>query len=486
MRYLYQQVLSFTAVVFVTALAVGMVTFRITKDQIYSREASQLEMVYQNIKGERISVELLEETRDWLEAPFNLKFYWYDANNQRQYPLIIDDEKDQSEDYRLDQPKIHKMLSEGSYGLVPFDMGFDAENPDAFALAIPLVDEKTQTYRGYLMIGQDAATIHNSVQNLKVSIMCGVGVASLLAILLAYMLASYHSWRINRLRRATHSVIQGEYSFIDYPHRWHDEFDALANDFNQMIGSLQASKLEIDHQEKIRHQLIMDIAHELRTPLTTMNGLLEGLRYHIFKKDKEERSLKLLYHEIQRLIRLVNENLDYEKIRAREISLRPVTFSLKAFFEDFMIQAQELAAKKEDTLLLEVAEGTQVYADLDRFRQIIFNIVNNAIQFTSGGTIQIEAKNIEEGACQIEITDTGIGMTDEEMENIWERCYKADESRKSNLYGESGLGLSIVKELMEAHNARINVTSQKGKGTTFRLMFPAQPENKERTEERKK
>lgn len=486
MRYLYQQVLSFTAVVFVTALAVGMVTFRITKDQIYSREASQLEMVYQNIKGERISVELLEETRDWLEAPFNLKFYWYDANNQRQYPLIIDDEKDQSEDYRLDQPKIHKMLSEGSYGLVPFDMGFDAENPDAFALAIPLVDEKTQTYRGYLMIGQDAATIHNSVQNLKVSIMCGVGVASLLAILLAYMLASYHSWRINRLRRATHSVIQGEYSFIDYPHRWHDEFDALANDFNQMIGSLQASKLEIDHQEKIRHQLIMDIAHELRTPLTTMNGLLEGLRYHIFKKDKEERSLKLLYHETQRLIRLVNENLDYEKIRAREISLRPVTFSLKAFFEDFMIQAQELAAKKEDTLLLEVAEETQVYADLDRFRQIIFNIVNNAIQFTSGGTIQIEAKNIEEGACQIEITDTGIGMTDEEMENIWERFYKADESRKSNLYGESGLGLSIVKELMEAHNARINVTSQKGKGTTFRLMFPAQPENKERTEEGKK
>lgn len=300
------------------------------------------------------------------------------------------------------------------------------------------------------------------------------------------MLASYHSWRINRLRRATHSVIQGEYSFIDYPHRWHDEFDALANDFNQMIGSLQASKLEIDHQEKIRHQLIMDIAHELRTPLTTMNGLLEGLRYHIFKKDKEERSLKLLYHETQRLIRLVNENLDYEKIRAREISLRPVTFSLKAFFEDFMIQAQELAAKKEDTLLLEVAEETQVYADLDRFRQIIFNIVNNAIQFTSGGTIQIEAKNIEEGACQIEITDTGIGMTDEEMENIWERFYKADESRKSNLYGESGLGLSIVKELMEAHNARINVTSQKGKGTTFRLMFPAQPENKERTEERKK
>ena len=112
-----------------------------------------------------------------------------------------------------------------------------------------------------------------------------------------------------------------------------------------------------------------------------------------------------------------------------------------------------------------------VYADYDRFVQIIVNILQNAIQFTTDGSIVINgSKTLTETI--IEIQDTGIGMTAEEVENIWERYYKADVSRKNTKYGESGLGLAIVQQLMNLHQAKVTVTSEKGSGTTFKLAFP--------------
>ena len=124
-----------------------------------------------------------------------------------------------------------------------------------------------------------------------------------------------------------------------------------------------------------------------------------------------------------------------------------------------------------DRLILETEESIDVYADYDRFVQIMVNILQNAIQFTQDGEIRVR---IEKGYLEtiIEISDTGIGMSEEQVKNIWDRYYKVDPSRKNRQFGESGLGLSIVEQLVRLHKGKIEVDSELGQGTTFKVTFP--------------
>lgn len=123
-------------------------------------------------------------------------------------------------------------------------------------------------------------------------------------------------------------------------------------------------------------------------------------------------------------------------------------------------------------MLLNCPKDLTLFADYDRFSQIVVNIVQNAIQFTENGKIKVTGEFGENNESIIKIADSGIGMTAEEVENIWERYYKADISRKNTKYGESGLGLAIVQQLVNLHGARVSVESIAGEGTTFTLVFP--------------
>lgn len=123
-----------------------------------------------------------------------------------------------------------------------------------------------------------------------------------------------------------------------------------------------------------------------------------------------------------------------------------------------------------------------MYADFDRFKQIIVNLIKNSLQFTTNGTITIDATETKEYS-QVTISDNGIGMSAEQMKNIWDRYYKADSSRKNTKYGESGLGLPIVKQLIELHDGAIEVKSELNKGTTFILKFPRKKPSTPKDEE---
>ena len=239
-----------------------------------------------------------------------------------------------------------------------------------------------------------------------------------------------------------------------------------------MASSLKESQEEIKRQEERRRQFMADAAHEMRTPLTTINGLLEGLAYDAIPEESKGQSIELMRNETKRLIRLVNENLDYEKIRSGAISLSKSKFDAVTVIHNLVEQLQQKAQESNDRFELALPKQLEVYADYDRFVQILFNVMQNAVQFTDDGVINISA---ERGFNEviIRIADTGIGMSQEQLRNIWERYYKADPSRNNTKYGESGLGLAIVHQLMQLHQGKIEVTSQEGKGTTFSLTFPS-------------
>ena len=175
---------------------------------------------------------------------------------------------------------------------------------------------------------------------------------------------------------------------------------------------------------------------------------------------------------------MVNENLDYEKIRSAQVVLVKQAIPCLATLTAVREQLIKKAASKGNSIHVSVSSPDLiVYADYDRFIQILVNLVNNAIQFTENGTITLTAHS-EADYTVIKVSDTGIGMAENELPAIWERFYKTDPSRKNNKYGESGIGLAIVKSLIDSHNGKIEVESARDKGTTFTIKFPKEMNEK--------
>jgi signal transduction histidine kinase len=300
-------------------------------------------------------------------------------------------------------------------------------------------------------------------QFLIYTIMIALGVS----FFLSWLLSKIHVNRIKRLREATSLVSAGDYH-VHVPSSNFDEIGELANDFNHMVKKLNHSMEEIESLENRRRQFMADVSHEMRTPLTTISGVVEGLRNDMIPEEDKERGINLVSQEAKRLIRLVNENLDYEKIRSNQIQLYREDIQLLELLEIIQEQLSVQAEEKKVQIVVEADEYVMVNADYDRLVQILINITKNSIQFTSDGTIWLRGRSGQNETI-IEVEDTGIGIDPSEVENIWRRFYKAEISRTSNPYGAFGLGLSIVKQLVLLHNGEIDVQSEKGKGTKFTI-----------------
>ncbi|BAQ09229.1 sensor histidine kinase [Bacillus sp. OxB-1] len=295
------------------------------------------------------------------------------------------------------------------------------------------------------------------------------------ALLISWILSTFHVKRVERLRQGASRVAQGDYS-VRVPSSNFDEIGELSGDFNRMVEKLEASQAEIENLENRRRQFMADVSHELRTPLTTIRGIMEGLRNDMISESEKEKGLNLASSETMRLIRLVNENLDYEKIRANQVTLDKQSIQLIDLFEITKEQLEGQARAKGNRVQIEVEPTVHVLADYDRLLQVLINIAKNSIQFTENGLIQL--RGFDEGEYTIiEIEDSGIGMDPEDIEKIWSRFYKAIVSRTTNPYGEFGLGLSIVKQLITLHGGTIEVASAKGQGTTFTIALPKTSED---------
>ena len=253
-------------------------------------------------------------------------------------------------------------------------------------------------------------------------------------------------------------------------HKDSDEIDQLAENFNQMVLALKRSNEEVKAQENRRDQFMADAAHEMRTPLTTINGILEGLQYDAIPEESKPKSIALMQRETKRLIRLVNENLDYEKIRNNQINLIKTNFNATPVLLDLKSQLMQNAKKAGDKLIFEVPTDLPIYANRDRFTQVMVNLVQNAIQFTHDGKIKVSGKRLKHGA-EFSVKDNGIGMSDDQIKYIFERFFKADPSRARMGTGESGLGLAIVSSLIKQHGGKITVDSKPGQGATFTVTF---------------
>jgi len=244
-----------------------------------------------------------------------------------------------------------------------------------------------------------------------------------------------------------------------------DTMAQLAMRFNQMAERL-------NQVESMRRRLIGDVSHELRTPLTAIKGSMEGLIDGVLPAANE--TYQQIHAEADRLNRLVDDLQELSRVEARayELDIRPVEVS--SLVRTVTKRLSPQAESKRITLDLELAPDLpHVLADEDRAVQVLTNLTGNALQYTpEGGRITITAKRIG-GEVQIAVRDTGISIPPEHLSRIFDRFYRVDKSRSRQSGGGSGIGLTIARALIEAHNGRIWVESAlDGNGSTFTFTLP--------------
>ena len=282
-----------------------------------------------------------------------------------------------------------------------------------------------------------------------------------------------------KLRKATQNIKEGNLDFV-LEVEGKDEFSQLCQDFEEMRKRLKESTEEKILMDKENKELISNISHDLKTPITAVKGYVEGIMDGVADTpEKMDRYVRTIYNKTNEMDHLINELTFYSKIDTNRI---PYTFS-KLNVEDYFSDCAEELGLEMETKGIElvyanyVEKDVQVIADGEQIRRVIHNIVSNAIKYMEKpkGIIQLRVKDVGD-FIQVEIEDNGKGIAAKDLPYIFDRFYRTDVSRNSSK-GGSGIGLSIVKKIMEDHGGKVWATSRLGIGTIMYFVLRKYQEN---------
>ncbi len=251
------------------------------------------------------------------------------------------------------------------------------------------------------------------------------------------------------------------------------ELEAAKKEVEEFSVSILHAKDELERASKFKDQFLSTMSHELRTPLNAILGFAELLRDPRYGplNDRQSRFAGHIHTSGQHLLSLINDILDLSKIEAGRLELTIESLSVEQAFGDVLNTLSPLAEKKQLGLSQRCEAGLSVLADATRFRQVLMNLVGNALKFTpEGGSVELVAFP-RDGQARVEVRDTGTGIPEEEQKRIFEAFYRLKQSGKSA--EGTGLGLAITQRLLELQGGKLELTSQPGHGSCFYFSLPA-------------
>lgn len=303
-------------------------------------------------------------------------------------------------------------------------------------------------------------------------------IAAIAAVLITAALSTaivYYFWirLVSRLNDAVMRVSQGDLDF-SVEGNARGEMGSMINNFEDMRRRLKESLDERLRDEKESRELISNISHDLKTPITAIKGYVEGIMDGVADSpEKMDKYLRTIYNKANDMTHLINELTVYSQIDTNRIPYNFHRLNVVDYFNDC---ADELGLELEEKgigfeYVNEVAGGVMIIADPEQLRRVINNIVGNSVKYMNrdNGRISIRVTDISESV-RIEIADNGSGISKDDLPYIFDRFYRADSSRNSS-QGGSGIGLSIVKKIVEDHGGYIWVTSEETKGTTMHFVI---------------
>lgn len=282
----------------------------------------------------------------------------------------------------------------------------------------------------------------------------------ILSFVIAYFISRHISNPIVKISKISKKIAKGE---IQTQFETEEDLQEL----NELVTSLNEMKEELAKTEDLRRDLMANVSHDLKTPLTLIKAYAEMVRdLHYNDEEKRCQSLNTIIEETDRLTVLVNDILALSKEEANVETLEMEEIDLVKEIQTILTRYDVLKQQENYNFIFKHPKSVKIKADKKKLEQVIYNLINNAINYTG------EDKKIyitildEEKTYRVEIKDTGKGIKEEDLPHIWEKYYKSNKNHQRNHYG-TGLGLSIVKNILEHHHFKYGVESKKNKGSTF-------------------
>ena len=333
--------------------------------------------------------------------------------------------------------------------------------PTSFIIAKIVSGADEQTYT--VIINAGITPVDSVITTLRVILIVVTGITVLAALAAALILSSGLTKPIRKISEKAKVLATGNYEV---------EFEASGvKEIDELSQSLNYTKTELGKIDALQKELVANISHDLRTPLTLISGYAEVMRD--IPGEANDENIQVIIDESKRLTSLVSDVLDISKLSAGVQQMNFEELDLKECINSIIPRYNKLVEKDHYQIVFDSGsiDTAPIRADRTRMLQVIYNLVNNAVSYTGEDkTVKIELLE-NENSYTVHIIDSGEGIPEDKLPYIWERYYKVDKNHRRAQMG-SGLGLSIVKQILDAHGAAYGVSSKLGEGSDFWFEMP--------------
>ncbi len=338
----------------------------------------------------------------------------------------------------------------------------------ARALAHPFAGSMAEA--AILRVGVPLTQVNDLMSAIRSKILVASSVVLAIVVLAAVMLSHRLAAPVKNMERIASEIRGGTYD-RQLPVETGDELGKLAETINGMIDRLRADIASLKKLERVRSEFLGNVSHELRTPIFAVQGMLETLLGGAIEDPAVNKEfVRRALHNTERLNVLLADLIEISRIQSGDMKLSFRYFPLQELLRQVLTEMTPVAVQKGISLSLEPSPETDVLGDRERLKQVLINLVGNAISYNvSGGKVVISAHR-DDGAVKVTVRDTGVGIAAEHLPRIFERFYRVDKER-SREAGGTGLGLAIVKHIVEAHGSRVDVESRVGSGSSFSFIL---------------
>ena len=360
---------------------------------------------------------------------------------------------------------LQTLQTEHSYAAITTLDGVLTEKNFTYAASVTL-DGKNAAY----IVGIQPVT--ESLRPYVLAVLRMFGISSLITLVVAliavYVMTYEMTKPLRQMAEATKRYAAGDFSMRVHVDGRNEMAD-LAGAFNSMARDLASL-------ESARRSFVANVSHELKTPMTTIGGFIDGILDGTIPPDKQAHYLQIVSDEVKRLSRLVVSMLNLSKIEAGKLSLNRAEFDICDMIFRTMLGFEQVIEQKQFSITgLENMESTIISGDRDMLTQVVYNLIDNAVKFTpEGGEIHFDVVH-DMQKVYISIRNSGKGISSEEIDRVFDQFYKVDKSRSFDVKG-AGLGLYIVKSIVEMHGGAIKASSVENQYTEFSFWLPLQDE----------